>query len=130
MSDLANLSDEALKARAKALKEKLDAVWKEQIDRRHAKGEAVAARIKAGMPFRDEELVYAARARCPCGAGLAYPQDIGMHGAWDCSDILTGRAKAERGAHTTPLPFMFYEIKSEDQPSAQGATTRQAALVR
>jgi hypothetical protein len=47
---------------------------------------------------------------------------------WDCSAILLGDAIAsgEPGAvkHTSQLPFIFYEIKSEHQPSANGATTR------
>jgi hypothetical protein len=78
--------------------------------------------------FTDDELVYAARDRCECGAGLAYPIKTGMHGSWECSDILTLRAlqKAEEGSvmHTAPLPFAFYSIKSEKNPSVGGATTR------
>ena len=72
------------------------------------------------------ELVYAAVARCPCGAGIAYPRDAEPYGEtayWDCSAILTGTA-GEGVKHTDKLPFMFYEIKSEYQPSAHGATTR------
>lgn len=85
-----------------------------------------------------ERLVYAAHDRCPCGAGLAYDpagavggEDDSPHykpNAWDCSAILLGTAIAagEEGAvqHTGVLPFAFYEIKSENQPSARGATTR------
>jgi hypothetical protein len=78
--------------------------------------------------YKDRQLVYAANSRCPCGAGLAHPKKIGRDGYWDCSDILTGRAipKGEEGwvTHTAQLPFVFYEVKSEDQPSAQGASTR------
>jgi hypothetical protein len=86
--------------------------------------------------WRDDELRYAARARCQCGAGLAYaPADPGSPdsvfkgpSAWDCSDILTGRAvpSGQPGAkmHDGPAPFAFYEIRSEDQPSADGETTR------
>lgn len=69
------------------------------------------------------DLIFAATSRCPCGAGLAYPRDAGMHGAWDCSAILTGTAATDV-KHTAELPFAFYEIKSEQQPSANGATTR------
>lgn len=76
----------------------------------------------------DARLVYAATARCPCGAGLAYERGAGLRGSWDCSDILTGRAvpagQPDSATHTDRLPFTFYEIKSEDQPSANGATTR------
>lgn len=73
-----------------------------------------------------DSLVYAAYYRCPCGAGMAYVKDGGT--AWDCSDILTGDAvpSGHPGAvtHTAALPFVFWEIKSELQPSAFGATTR------
>jgi len=72
-------------------------------------------------------LMYAAYARCPCGAGLAYdPQGESgkpIIGYWDCSAILLGTAD-ENVTHTAQLPFVFYEIKSEGQPSAQGSTTR------
>ena len=88
-----------------------------------------------------ERLVYAASARCPCGAGLAYDpagevggEDGTPHykpNAWDCSAILLGTAilKGQPGAvlHTGVLSFSFYEIKSESQPSAGGATTRTKA---
>jgi hypothetical protein len=85
--------------------------------------------------WTDKQLRYAASARCRCGAGLAYaPDDDGAGtvfkgpSAWDCSDILTGRAipSGQPGAkeHDEPAPFAFYEVKSEDQPSARGATTR------
>lgn len=80
--------------------------------------------------FTDAELIYAAYARCPCGAGLAYVKDalkLDMR-YWDCSAILKGEAipKGEEGAvtHEAKLPFVFWEVKSEKQPSAHGATTR------
>ncbi len=84
--------------------------------------------------YTDKDLTYAADTRCPCGAGLAYgPMCVQrpMKGPsyWDCSDILMGRAaKVDSGGfsvrHTALLPFAFYEIKSENQPSAKGLTTR------
>lgn len=80
--------------------------------------------------YTDDELRYAAYARCECGAGIAYPKgrDFRDVNCWDCSDILTGRALEKdpecKIVHTGPLPFAFYEIKSEDQPSVRGATTR------
>lgn len=95
-------------------------------------------------PFADDKLIYAAYARCECGAGLAYPKDPTMRQLkewnndsvfnywdhWDCSDILTGRAipKGQEGSkmHCGKLPFAFYEVKSENQPSVYGATTRNA----
>lgn len=73
--------------------------------------------------------MYSATARCPCGAGLAYILKSDPYkGSWDCSDILLGLAipQGHEGAkqHTAKLPFVFYGIKSELQPSANGATTR------
>lgn len=83
--------------------------------------------------WTEDDLTYAATSRCPCGAGLAYgpmcvePPFKGPS-YWDCSDILLGRAipSGQPGAveHTAKLPFTFWEIKSENQPSARGATTR------
>lgn len=82
------------------------------------------------------KLVYAASARCLCGAGMAYPKNGDYpdgkpkgplrwpySGYWDCSAILLGTADPAV-KHEAQLPFAFYEIKSEDQPSARGATTR------
>jgi len=71
-----------------------------------------------GEAFTDMELSYAERARCGCGAGLAYPDGIGMRGAWYCSRLLRGEVEAS----IEHLPFMFYEIRSESQPGA--STTR------
>jgi hypothetical protein len=84
------------------------------------------------MPVSEKQLRYAAHARCVCGAGMAYDPSADHRmpdgGYWDCSAILLGTAipSGQPGAvtHTDRLPFAFYEIKSEDQPSAQGATTR------
>ena len=73
--------------------------------------------------YKEMDLVYAAYNRCPCGAGLAYPRNCGVRHYWDCSAILTGKADV-KVEHTAQLPFMFYEVKSEGQPSAYGATTR------
>ena len=78
--------------------------------------------------MRKKKLVYAAYSRCHCGAGLAYEVSMGPDGYWDCSDILLGKAipKGEPGwqTHTAKLPFVFWEVKCENQPSANGATTR------
>lgn len=80
------------------------------------------------------DLVYAAYKRCPCGAGLAYvPKwydrpDSPAYRCWDCSAILLDSAprKGQPGAvtHTGQLPFAFYELVGENQPSVNGATTR------
>lgn len=77
----------------------------------------------------EKRLVFAAYTRCPCGAGMAYdPTKFPKQSYWDCSDIILGKAvpKGQPGwvTHEGQLPFAFYEIKSEDQPSANGATTR------
>lgn len=79
-------------------------------------------------------LVYSATSRCPCGAGLAYEvggdgRPVGhQSGAWDCAAILLGVAIeiGELGSvqHVGKMPFVFYDIKEETQPSANGRTTR------
>ena len=85
-------------------------------------------------PLTDDDLVYAATARCPCGAGLAYvpggrhPTGVPIHGYWECGDVLLGRAKPD-GTHQR-YPFVFYEIKGERQPSARGATTRPGGIAK
>lgn len=88
------------------------------------------------MAVKEKDLTYAATARCPCGAGLAYVTKADHRinsgdphgGHWDCSAIILGEAipSGQPGAvkHEARLPFTFYEIKSEGQPSARGATTR------
>lgn len=76
-----------------------------------------------------DELVYAATARCRCGAGMAYVKNPTRDQRyWDCSEILLALAvpSGQEGSkiHEDMLPFTFWEIKSENQPSAGGATTR------
>jgi hypothetical protein len=72
--------------------------------------------------FKDEDLIYSAYAVCEkCNAGLAYPKDCGPGHQWTCSNVLKGIG-TDKG-HSA-YPFAFYEIKSEGQPSANGATTR------
>lgn len=95
------------------------------------RAEREAEKVSRARPdgtLADSDLVYAAFARCDCGAGMAYRKDSGVRGQWECSDILAGRAirRGQPGAktHTDPLPFAFYEVKSEQQPSANGSTTR------
>lgn len=77
-----------------------------------------------------DRLVYAATSRCPCGLGLAYDpasddptSPFKGPSSWDCSGIILGTADASV-KHTDKLPFAFYSIKSEGQPSACGSTTR------
>lgn len=89
---------------------------------------AVDLKIEKGEPFTDAELVYASTARCLCGAGMAYPKGIGARGSWDCSAILKGEAiqqgQPNSVQHEGKMPFTFWEVKSEIQPSANGMTTR------
>ena len=85
-------------------------------------------RWKKGEAFTDADLVYAAVARCSgCGAGMAYPQKCGVGHQWDCSAVLTHRVNTNVGHEV--CPFMMYEIKSENQPSAKGSTTRPVLVV-
>lgn len=95
-----------------------------------ALGDVMRVMRRRGTP-RAPRLVYAADVRCPCGAGMAYDsrgESGGARGYWECSAILLGTAipSGDPGAvrHEAKLPFVFYEIKSEHQPSAHGATTR------
>lgn len=81
------------------------------------------------LKYREDELVYSAFSRCPCGKGLAYAKSMDpLDGYWDCSGILLGTAATGR-KHTAKLPFIFYEIKEEGQPSVNGATTREEKFV-
>ena len=76
--------------------------------------------------FKDEDLIYAAGARCNvCRAGLAYPKECGPGHQWDCSRVLKGEVPIKEGnSYHDRLPFAFYSVKSENQPSAYGHTTR------
>lgn len=103
---------------------------KESAALRRQAGELRHAELKAKSVA--DRIIYAAYNRCPCGAGLAYDpahEDESsvfkgpLSGYWDCSAILLGTAD-QSVTHTGKLPFAFYEIKSEQQNSANGATTR------
>jgi hypothetical protein len=114
-------------AAADKLQAQADALRQEAHDERIAEGRA--------LPLA-ERLIYAAEARCPCGAGLAYDpfanDDPIFRGPtfWDCSAIILGTAETDGFLrHTDRLPFAFYEIKSERQPSARGVTTRPAEVL-
>jgi hypothetical protein len=127
--DVLRAEAEELEARAKGLRESA-----EYVERK-----ALAAR-----PLLSR-LVFAATARCACGAGMAYdPTSEGVPGSpfkgpsqWECSNILRFRelsaeeqAVAKAATHEAPLPFAFYEIKSERQPSQGGATTRPGGVAK
>lgn len=85
--------------------------------------ERIQKAMKGQGDFNLEELRFASKDRCICSAGFAYPTGIGIHGSWYCSTILMGKA-IHGSSHSDALPFSFYNIKSEDQPSANGVTTR------
>jgi hypothetical protein len=85
--------------------------------------EAFQKRMQENPVFTDDELRYSAHDLCPCGHGIAYPTGCGSHHYWDCSAILKGIADPTV-QHCAKLPFAFYSIKSEGQPSANGSTTR------
>jgi len=114
-----------LEAQLKPLHEKLNEILRNQHEQTENK---IGRCLKYQDKFNDDELVYAAYERCNCGAGMAYPKSIGVSGAWYCSDILTGRAipgKTEGAKeHSSRKSFMYYEIKSENQSSVKGSTTR------
>lgn len=118
-------TDEELRAAIDAGK----AAEQELSRRARVQAEAIDERVKRTRradptaAFREDELRFAAYDRCACGAGMAYPIGCSPHNAWHCSAILRGTASRD-AVHSAPLPFAFYEIKSEDQPSAYGATTR------
>lgn len=86
----------------------------------------VIARRQAGIPYKPSQLLYSQRVRCKCGAGLAYfdrwptfldgPAET--H-SWMCADVLTGKIQ-DSDQHDC-LPFMFYEVRSENQPDRGGA---------
>lgn len=109
-----------LEAQINPKRERLSRIFKEE-------SEAIDDRVNKTRAMQDkftlDELLFASHERCECGAGFAYPKGMGMWGSWNCSAILLGRA--EKGStHSSAMPFSFYEVKSEDQPSANGATTR------
>lgn len=106
-----------------------EAATQELLRRARAQSDAVSERVNrtrrgdTSAAFSADELRFAAYERCVCGAGMAYPIGCSPHDAWHCSAILRGIASREL-VHSSPMPFQFYEIKSEGQPSANGATTR------
>ena len=73
---------------------------------------------------KHRRLVYAATARCICGAGLAFDpcgpsgQPLGY---WACSRALLGKPAGE---HCQPVPFNRQTIMPENAAGAMGQTTR------
>ena len=110
---------EAAKAQKAAADATIDAYFKEQATAFAVRWDAYT---RGGNVFTSDELVYAAGARCEtCNAGLAYPKACGISHRWDCSAALTTGSNGHGN-----FPFMYYAIKAENQPSANGATTRPA----
>jgi len=96
-----------------------------EIDAAEAAFNAARARFVAEYDRRHSEtprLVYAARLRCKCGAGVAYLTSAGVWGSWFCSAVLKGEGGPAE--HDKERPFASFEITSELQPSAEGQTTR------
>lgn len=88
------------------------------------------------IKLTEDDLVYAAGTRCPCGAGMAYaiakehPSGKFIHGYWDCSAILLGIAD-KNVKHEAQLPFAFYSVLSEEQIARTGgATTRPSGVAK
>lgn len=110
---------------SKSLQEKAD--WhRKEADRLEALATAMWREELSNKPLL-ARMIFASHARCPCGAGLAYDpssEEVSRgHGYWDCSAIILGTADASV-RHEVRMPFVFWDIKSENQPSAYGATTR------
>lgn len=124
-----------LEAEAKALYGQIEEL-QEKLRLLHIElADARAAQYGDDYVFSDDELRYAATARCKCGAGMAYPKDADHFGgskskwggAWFCSALLKSEGDWATQSHSAGLPFAFYEVISEDQVArANGKTTRPA----
>lgn len=115
-------TDEQIEAAAKRIQDARDESYQRTFD-------VVEKMIRDGVPFTPAQLRYAATSRCQqCGVGLAYPLGSGPFASWYCSERLLN-PNDENNSHDT-FPFAFYSVKSEDQPSARGATTRPAEAAR
>lgn len=81
--------------------------------------------------YSDYELIYAATARCRCGAGMAYPMDQDDSVklcAWLCSDVLKGTNR-DVLIHDD-LPWAFYKVREETSiNNCSRTTTRPAGTV-
>ncbi len=112
----------------------LNALAKIDADAEAQKKAIFDARAAREGAIPDEQrLVYAAFDRCPCGHGMAYDPSgrLGTDNGspfrrpnqWECAGILLGVADSKI-AHQSPLYFSCWEVKGENQPSANGRTTR------
>lgn len=96
---------DAAVAQKDAAEKVMRAYWMESAERFNK-------RLATNPIFTDSELFYSRSARCPCGAGLAYPKGCGASHYWDCSAILKG-TEDKTVVHTDQLPFSMYDIKGE-----------------
>lgn len=81
--------------------------------------------------FDDYQLLYAATARCKCGAGMAYPLDhekAFKTAAWQCSTLLHGNAHLDD--YHEILPFSMWKVRKETSiNNREGLTTRPEGTV-
>ena len=110
-----NEEETTIIARADNMQAEAKALRQTGYDQRDARDE---------RPVKDR-MTFAATWRCPCGHGMAYDPLV-RASKWECSGILLGIADKAL-LHTRPAPFAYYEAKSENQPSADGQTTREPA---
>ena len=115
------MTDDEVLAKAKEIERR-------RLEEFHTKAREIKARLDRGEAFTPEELLFAAGARCRCGAGMAYPMGLGINGFWDCSAILMGTASKEI-QHSDRLPFALYEVHAETSIRAGGRTTRPEGTV-
>lgn len=74
--------------------------------------------------YTDKQLLYAATARCKCGAGFAYPlnnDDAWKLRSWVCSAVLRGEVQATQEHEM--LPFAMYKIREETSINNRAALT-------
>lgn len=86
-------------------------------------------RAKGASSTFADGLLFAATNRCQCGKGLCYKEGDGdaTENCWVCIEAYKANLKGSQSfpyKEHTCLPFFMYEVKSETQPSADGATTR------
>lgn len=89
-------------------------------------------RMNKGPVFTDDELRYAATARCKvCNAGLAYPSP-GYPDAWFCSALLKGEHDKTSDVKHEAYAFIYWSMKSEDDcyPNAKGSYRQNGITTR
>jgi hypothetical protein len=121
------MTDDEILAAADAIHERRRQERAARANEVESRAESLARKGPSSLHpgFSDDELLYAAKNRCDCGAGLAYPRDCGMHWRWECSAILRGEAPAGT-SHSGPFPFIFYDIKGE---GVYNGTTRPVTTI-